>query len=118
VNASTFEPIAGMRPATGSGFIGDSADLIGQVLAIANVGNIADAGLRIEINRRALKNGTTQLYWNWRKRGKAREFYAYGGTAETLSAQHPDRLARYRPRHHPGRIDGLSTIRGQFAEGD
>jgi hypothetical protein len=79
----------------------EAGNLIEQVLAIVNAtkpGRIADAGLRIEINRRVLKSGTPQLYWNWRKRGKGREFYAYGGTSETLSAQYPERLARYRPR--------------------
>jgi hypothetical protein len=93
----------------------DSPSLSDDSLDWSEVEAIADTGLRIEVNRRELKNGRIQLYWIWRRRGKGREFYAHGGTAETLADQFPERLARYRPRTIARRASNLSANAQKFA---
>jgi hypothetical protein len=58
--------------------------------------NLANAGLRIEIDKRTLKDGTISLHGKIRERGKDRRYVGYIGT-EAIKG-YAERLASYHPR--------------------
>lgn len=75
---------------------------------MGSVGNpikrVANAGIRIEINKRVLSDGSVSYHGRFRKRGKEREYVGYISTTEI--GKYKERFERYHARGQNG--DGAS----------
>jgi hypothetical protein len=73
------------------------ANTLQEVVNAGKLRTIANAGLRIEINKRKLKDGSYTIHGSFRERGSGRRYVGYIST-KTIS-NFKDRVEKYTPEN-------------------